>query len=87
MGASVEQVCGLYVRPVTRDVGRAFVARHDSRHRAHVGLRWEVRPRARSCGVEWTGQRWVAAPRDDADSCESEGGMMSRDEQAAESAA
>lgn len=209
MGVPVEQARGLYVRPVTRDVGRAFVARHHSHHRAHVGhrvtlgafvagelvavvvmgnpvaqvlddgatwevtrhccgphaprytasrllgratrvglaagltrlvsytridergscylaanwtpvevtkgrphdtgnrtarwlpgleeavrsaevidrVRWEVGPRARSCGVEWTGQRWVAAPRDDAGSRESEGGMMSRDEQATESAA
>lgn len=34
-----EQVRGFYVRPVTRDVGRAFVARHHSHHRAHVGHR------------------------------------------------
>ena len=33
-----EQARGLYVRPVTRDVGRAFVARHNSHHRAHVTL-------------------------------------------------
>lgn len=39
MGIHVEQARGLYVRPVTRDVGRAFVARHHSHHRSHVGHR------------------------------------------------
>lgn len=35
-----EQVSGgVQVRPVTRDVGRAFVAKYPSHHRAHVGHR------------------------------------------------